>query len=458
VGVDAVPGQAHAAAVERLSPEDARILGLETGPIAGHTLKALFIEQPPGGPPTLDAVRHHVASRIERVPRCQQRVVSDDAGPVWGRDPSFSIERHVRALAPGGPVDRDRLLELVAQVMCERLDRSHPLWSFYLLPALGDGTWAVIWKLHHCMADGLTSVRWAAQLLWDAEPASSSPGGAAPSANAVHRQAPPGSPATPSAGGWRAAGRAVARSSTTLTREFLPLTRSSPMSGPIGRQRQVAFARCRLDDLRRVGGAFGTGVTINDVLLAVVAGGLRRWLRSLHGPVAATRVKIPVSMHPQGSEPDPLGNRDSFLFVDLPLSEPDAVTQLLAIHRETRDRKNHHDATTLYAIFDGLGHRCPPLYRYASKLALSPRVFSLNVSNVPGPQTPVSVMGGRVRELYSLAEVAQRHALRISAISLSGGMFIGLCADPKVVKDLDTLRAGISQSIDELVRRAAERG
>jgi diacylglycerol O-acyltransferase / wax synthase len=165
-------------------------------------------------------------------------------------------------------------------------------------------------------------------------------------------------------------------------------------------------------------------------------------------------------MHANGSEPNPLGNRDSFLFVDLPLTEPNPVRRLLAIHRETRNRKNHHDATTLYAIFDRLGHRWAPLYRYASRLAMSPRVFSLNVSNVPGPQMPVSVMGGRVRELYSVAEVAERHALRISAISLSGGLFVGLCADPEVVDDLDKLRAGISQSIDELVSAAvaADRG
>ena len=161
------------------------------------------------------------------------------------------------------------------------------------------------------------------------------------------------------------------------------------------------------------------------------------------------RVQIPVSMHHRGEAPSELGNRDSFLFCDLPVSEPDPRKRLAAINAETRDRKRHHDADELYSFFHSLSH-VSPLYRAASTITSGPREFALSISNVPGPREPVHVLGGRVVELYSVAEPADRHALRASAVSLSGRMGFGFCTDPDAVPGVPELAAGLDASLAEL--------
>jgi len=155
-------------------------------------------------------------------------------------------------------------------------------------------------------------------------------------------------------------------------------------------------------------------------------------------------VKVPVSLHHHDAQADAPGNRDSYFFVDLPVGEADPVRRLLAINRETADRKRHHDAETLYHL---------GLHRSVARRAMDPHVFTFNVSNVPGPREPVYVSGARVRALYSLAEVAEHHALRVSVISAAGTMYFSLCADRDAVQDLDTIAAGIDRSIEELLVR-----
>jgi hypothetical protein len=202
--------------------------------------------------------------------------------------------------------------------------------------------------------------------------------------------------------------------------------------------------------LKRIEHAAGSGVTVNDVVLALVAGAIRRWLATHHEPERAMRVQVPVSMHHRGEQPDELGNRDSFLFCDLPVSEPDPRRRLLAINAETRSRKEHHDPDELYRFFHSLSH-VRPLYRLASDLAAGPREFTLSVSNVPGPREPVSLLGGNVAELYSVAEPADRHALRASAISLAGRMGLGFCTDPGAVPGVADLADGLDDSLAELL-------
>ena len=161
------------------------------------------------------------------------------------------------------------------------------------------------------------------------------------------------------------------------------------------------------------------------------------------------RVQIPVSMHHRGEDPDELGNRDSFLFCDLPVAESDPRRRLAAINAETRSRKRHHDPDELYSFFHSLSH-VRPLYRVASELAAGPREFALSVSNVPGPRDPVALLGGRVAELYSVAEPADRHALRASVVSLAGRMGFGFCTDPDAVPGVGELAEGLDASLEEL--------
>jgi hypothetical protein len=156
-------------------------------------------------------------------------------------------------------------------------------------------------------------------------------------------------------------------------------------------------------------------------------------------------------MHGFGSRPDAPGNRDSFMFVDLPLAEPDPAARLRAVNRETVERKARHDAEAVYDVLEGLQRVAPPVARLAARLLQNPREFALNVSNVPGPRTDVSVLGGRVVELYSLAEIAPRHPLRVAAVSLGGAMQFGLCVDPDLTGGVASLASGIEASVAELL-------
>ncbi len=206
--------------------------------------------------------------------------------------------------------------------------------------------------------------------------------------------------------------------------------------------------------MKQIGGAFEHHATINDVVLAAVGGGLARWRESIAEPLADVRAQIPVSLHRRDENPDDAGNRDSFLFVDLPLTEPDPVKRLEAISAETHARKDHHDADVLYRFFHGISHG-RPLNAVAARLAAGPRAFNLAISNVPGPRTPRSSLGRPATALYSMAEPADRHALRVSVISLADGIAFSLCSDPEVVPRPDVVARGIDAELDELLDRAA---
>jgi WS/DGAT/MGAT family acyltransferase len=248
---------------------------------------------------------------------------------------------------------------------------------------------------------------------------------------------------------WRESGRELAALPGTLRRELWPLGADTAFDRRIGGDRELAFTSCSLTDLKRIEHAAGEHVTVNDVVLAMVAGAIRRWLSTHHERMETMRVQIPVSMHHRDEDGDAFGNRDSFLFCDLPVSEPDPRARLLAINAETRSRKEHHDAEELYSFFHALSH-VHPLDRVASRLTSGPREFALAVSNVPGPRDPVRLLGAPVRELYSVAEPADRHALRASAISLADRVGFGFCTDPGAVPGVAELAAGLDASLEEL--------
>jgi diacylglycerol O-acyltransferase len=455
--------------MERLSADDARILRLESEAIAAHTLKLAIVEPAPGGGPvTVERLRDHVEARLGELPRARQRLAPTPlriAAPAWVDDAGFDIRNHVRRAGPAG--DREQLMRLAGRLMAERLDHSRPLWCIDVAGPLEDGRTALIVRVHHCVADGVTVLRMLSELLWDrgpeAEPSlprpwrpQSAPGvlgllasGAGSRLRSIGDALAGAARAAASPPRWRETGRELAGLPGALRRELWPLGARTAFDRRIGGDREVAFTGCELDDLRRIEHAAGSGVTVNDVVLAVVAGAIRRWLATHREPMQAMRVQVPVSMHHRGERPDALGNRDSFLFCDLPVSEPDPRRRLLAINAETRSRKEHHDPAELYSFFHSLSH-VRPLYRLASRVASGPREFTLSVSNVPGPREPVRVLGGRVAELYSVAEPADRHALRASAVSLAGRMGFGFCTDPGAVPGVAELAEGLDTSLEEL--------
>lgn len=432
-----------------LSREDARILELESGPIRGHTLKILVVEGPED--PSGQALRAAIAQRLPDVPRMRQRLVpapGTPAGLAWQDDPDFDIDQHVRVASTDSVISEKELRRFVAATMVEQLDRTRPLWSLDVLPGLEDDRWALVWKVHHCLADGVTSLRVGSRLLWTEERAPQSP--------RTHDSARSDDAAAPGTPARLVAGMRLARVAGhrgLLPREFRRVGELSPLAGEVGPRRAVGFAHCTLDELRSIGRASTPHATVNDVLLAVVAGALRRWLDDRQARGTSMKVQVPVSMHPGTGADEPAGNRDSFLFVSLPLAEDDPVARLQALAEATRLRKNRHDAEAIYAVRKSLAHAPKLLRRGLQHVVQGPHEYSLNVSNVPGPTGPIHVLGRRVEALYSIAEVAPHHALRVAAVSLEGSMYVGLCADPDIVPDLDGLTAGIRWSLDELRQR-----
>jgi diacylglycerol O-acyltransferase / wax synthase len=434
--------------LDRLSAQDVQILRLERGPIRGHICKIVLLEAPA---PTLEELRAHIDARLDAAPRLRRRLLKTPLNvgrPIWTDDTDFDIARHV---VDAGTAPREQLKEYVAYLMAERLDRDHPLWRMDVLDMGAEGK-ALIWRIHHCLCDGATSVKLGEALLWS----DSSDYEELPPCDWCADEHPSTAQLLVSAVAerfqvtkdWDKGDSALRISRAAVTRELRRTAINSSLDATIGAARSVAFASAPLEETKRAGKAIDPNVTLNDMVLAITAGGIRTWLNHTHSPSEGIRVKVPVSLHHAG-ERERTGNRDSYFFLDLPVSEPDPTARLKQINAETTERKLDHDAEALYKL---------GLHRTVAHYAMSPRVFTFNVSNVPGPRTDVYVMGSRVSQLYSIAEVAQHHALRVSVISAAGELFFGLCADRDAVEDLDVLAEGLNQARDELLARDAQPG
>jgi WS/DGAT/MGAT family acyltransferase len=453
---------------ERLSPEDSRILALESKSIVGHTCKVVIAERAGDG---VEQLRDRIARRIALAPSFRRRIVTTpyrlDA-PVWADDPDFDVRRHVRAVSVPGPVGRAELHEIVAGLMAERLPRDRPLWSIDVVEPLEDDTRAVVWRIHHAMADGQAAMAIGSALLWSGstaeapDPPPLPPAEPLPTANALLAEAlsDRGKAARTTARriGRRVASRRRLRESleelrgapSAFRRELVLEPATSPLNAPAGRQRQVAFVDHPLDAVHRAARGLGEGVTINDVLLGAIAGGLRFWLEVQEGSIEPLRVQVPVSMHREGEAPGAVPNRDSFVNIDLPVQEADAARRVLAVNQQMRARKQDHDAEQLYTVFADVGQVSKHLFDLAHRIAANPHFFALSVSNVRGPAGTQYLAGGEIREVYSLAEIAPHHALRVSAISFGGRLAIGLCADGDAISELPELAEGVERSLVEL--------
>lgn len=412
-----------------LSAEDRAILALEGPAVVGHTCKVILL-----GPraPTVDRLRDAVRRRLAEAPRLTWRLGGPSAAPEWIPDEELDLGAHVCGTVAPAEFDLAAFRAEVARLFMQRLDRRRPLWRMDVVGPLAGGRTAVVWRIHHALADGMTAMHLAGRVLWDEAPQGRPDG-------AVVR-APRPDPAADDA-------RRRHHLGGFLEREFVPSRWSSPFDAPIGPDREVAFAVVELPPLRAAARALA-GATVNDAVLAVVAGALRTWLQHRHGPIHAIRAKVPVSLHQQG---EPAGNRDSFFCVDLPLSESDPVARLGVVRAETALRKSGHDAQEMAALLDELARTSPRLERWCSELQAGPRTFALNVSNVPGPAQPVDILGAPVEAIHSLAEVGERHALRIAVVSLADRLCFGLCADRAVIGDVHVLAEGVEHQAGLLV-------
>ena len=404
-----------------LSPEDRAILDLECPTVAGHTCKVIVLGP---GAPGVAALRETIGARLGAAPQLTRRLGGDPASPAWVDDPDFDLRNHVGVDEAGGA----DLRATVARLFEQHLDRERPLWRLDVVPLASEAA-ALVWRIHHAVADGTTTMRFARALLWDPEAEEAA---AEPRVGPAHTQDE---------------ARRRGHLAGFLEREFARSRTRSPFDARIGTRREIAFATAPLRDLHEAARRLG-GATVNDAVLASVAGGLRRWIEHHHGTLGDLRAKVPVSLHHEGED---AGNRDSFFAVSLPLHEGDPVARLRAVQQQTAVRKAEHDAQELDELMRELARISPGLERFCARVERSPRRFALNVSNVPGPRERMSVHGAPVEELHTIAEIGERHALRISVLSYAGDLYFGLCADPAIVADLDALGRGIEAEAQALI-------
>jgi diacylglycerol O-acyltransferase len=434
------------AARERLNVDDAQILRLESPVIKGHTGKVLILApDSTGNPLPVPLLRERVSQRIAAFPRLSQRVVEPRFGlgrPAWIDAEDVDLDWHIAEPKQADPLSDEELRGAIGELLSERLDHTRPLWRLDCLPLTGNRA-AIVGRIHHAMADGVSAIKLTAGLLWDPEAETPNSHGTAPATARATARPSPGKPAA-----GAAEERIMVRLPSALWRELRP-GRDTTLDQHIGPAREVAWSTFPLERLKRIGHSSPEGATVNDVVLAVVAGALRRWLPEAGGVAQDLRVQCPVCLHAREEEKGELGNRDSFMNVDLPIAEPDPQERLRLINTETSQRKLDHDADALYAFFHALG-RFRPLYKGVTRLTAGPREFALSVSNVPGPRERAVILGHAVEQFCSFAEPADRHALRISVISLEGELAFGLCSDPEAITKLDGLRGALADSISEL--------
>jgi WS/DGAT/MGAT family acyltransferase len=439
----------------------------ERGPIHVHVGATIVVK---GKPPPFDELVEHVDSRLGLIPRFRQRITSVGAiainNPVWADDPRFDVRRHVRRVALPSPGGMAELRELVGRVMSEPLDMTRPLWQLYLVEGLERKRHAYINKTHHALVDGVAAIDVGTIIL-----------DATPEGNQVEVTEERWEPDEPSpellfvrdaSDRIRAplrAARKAARGAITMPRStagrvmrtaegFAKLAASGPtaprtyLNQEIGRDRRVAFVDTELDLLKSLRGS--SGATVNDVILSVSAGGLRRLFERNGEPVPEHVVGlVPMSIRRPDEELD-LGNRIATLLVRLPIAEQDAGRRLEWIHAETTRLKASEQANAASLIIEATGWTPPTINRVLAGAIARPLAFNLVVSNVPGPQTPFYLLGRQIEAIYPFVPLSpQNHALTIGVLSYDGNVHFGLAGDRDLLADIDHLADDLRGALDE---------
>jgi len=451
---------------ERLSASDMSSLLSERGPIHVHVGATIIVE---GRAPRFDKLLKQVDRRLQLVPRFRQKVTKTPlrlANPVWADDPTFDLGWHVRHAALPKPGTDAQLRDLVGRVMSEPLDMSKPLWQVYMVEGLKGNRHAYISKTHHALVDGIAAVDVGTILL---DP---SPDGAEielpmkrwqpdePSPEMLFVRAATDRVREPLRAARKAASalstpRESASSVVKTADAFRKLATSgpscprSPLNVDIGPHRRVGFVKTTLKRLSEARGR--RGATVNDVILAITAGGLRRYLERREGSAPEHLIAlVPVSIRGEG-ERNELGNRISTILVPLPTGESDPRRRLELIRKETKRLKESEQARAASLVIQATGWAPPTINRLVSQVMAQPRVFNLVASNVPGPQMPFYLLGRRLLEIYPFVPLSpQGHAVSLGVLSYDKRVFFGLVGDRDVLPDLDRLGSDLRASLKEI--------
>lgn len=456
--------------IDRLTSLDAGFLQLETDVQPMHVGSMLIMDGPP---PSYQEVFDLLASRIDRMPRYRQRVHRmpfDLARPVWADDPDFSLGYHLRHTALPRPGDEEQLRTLGGRIMSQRLDLARPLWEMWVVEGLPKNRWAVINKVHHSMIDGVSGHD-LLEIILDREP---NPRAALPT-----RWQPAHPPtwldrlgtgaawvallpvATVRAVGHsavRSARRPVdaARTGALRTKGLTLLGRQAAnpthvLNGPLGPHRRWVWARGSLKDAKAVKDAMGG--TVNDVVLAAVAGGFQRYLEARGESISddVVRSLVPVSVRPP-EQRGRLGNQVTAMFADLPIGVVDPLERLAIVSAQMDQLKASGQAVGVDAMVSAADFVLPTLMALGARVAarVGQRVVNTVTTNIPGPPYPLYLLGRRMLEMFPYIPIAQGVRISIGIVSYDGKLAIGITGDYDAVPDIDVLCAGIEEALEEL--------
>ena len=433
----------------RLSPLDATFLYFERPLQRLHVGCVALLDGPLAFPAFVDTV----GKRLAAIPRYRQRPVRpllDLDWPRWQEDPHFDVRRHFRHVGvppPGGPAE---FHEVVDTLFATPLDEQHPLWENYLIDGLADGRSAILCKVHHAMIDGVSGT----QVL---EAMSDDP----PRQDGVQAAPRPTAAAAPSLLRTLASPRALigrARdalgAAATLGPMLFEPVSDLPFNGHLTDARRIVWASFALDDFLAMRGDHGCKV--NDVVLAVITGAIRRWMQARGVDPTGRRVRtlVPVSVR-RPEDHMALGNLVASMFPTLPIGIADPVERLHAVATEMRTLKEKGQAQASGMLMSLLGSMPAPLGALLGRLLPERAIINTVCTNVPGPRQACLVAGRRIVEIHPMVPLFQNMGIEFAILSYDGQLSITAAVDPTLVPDADTIPDHLAASADEL--RAALR-
>ncbi|MBA2255918.1 MAG: wax ester/triacylglycerol synthase family O-acyltransferase [Thermoleophilaceae bacterium] len=457
---------------DRLTGLDESFLHLESDSAHMHVAGLMLLS---GEPPAYDELLEGIEARLHLVPRYRQRLAFVPYGqgrPRWVDDPHLNLSYHVRATALPAPGSEEQLRALAGRVFSQGLDRDKPLWEMWIVHGVEGGRFAVLSKTHHALVDGVSGVD-IVSVLFDTKPepdappdpgrawlARPLPSGPQLLAEAlVERVTRPAGLAASAVSLMRrpmeavsAAGAAVSGLAAMVGTTLRPAP-TTPYNQSIGPHRRFAWVRCSLADVKAVKDELGG--TVNDVMVATVAGALRRHLRRRGVATDGLELKamIPVSVRSDDAR-GALGNQVAAMMATLPVGVGDPVARLTAVSEEMRDAKGGGQAVGARVLTELTGFAPPTIMSQAARLAAVQRVFNLVITNIPGPQFPLYLHGRELLDLMPMVPLAQNQALGVAIMSYNGRISFGLNADYDALPDLDDLALDVRGSLDELAAAA----
>jgi WS/DGAT/MGAT family acyltransferase len=447
---------------DRLSGLDTSFLRMEREGAHMHVASTTLFEGPA---PTHEEFRDHIGSRLHLVPRFRQKLREVPFGqgrPVWVDDPHLNLDYHVRQTALPAPGSDEQLRNLAARIFSQQLDRSKPLWELWLVEGMADGRFAVIGKSHHALVDGVSGVD-ITTVLYDLDrepkgpPSSPPPWLARPEPTDTQlltealkeRLTSPGEIVRGVRHALRGP-RQVVRGAAATTKMAAAGLRApaTPFNVEIGPHRRFQMAQTSLVDLKRVKDAHGG--TVNDVILSATSGAIGRYLRARgHDTEGMTlRALVPVSIR-EAEEHGALGNRISAMMAPLPVWCEDPVERLHVVTEEMGDLKASGQAVGAEILTRLTDFAPTTIVSQAARLQPAQRFFNLVVTNVPGPQFPLYVLGRQMESIFPMVPLAQKQALCIGIMSYNGQVNFGLIGDYDAMPDLASFRLDLEAATDE---------